>query len=146
MYFIISSKLQKERWEWYIWNTYFVTAQEQYACQTFVHCSYSQKHAESLSLPQEVNLNMFMQIEDNEKLGGVADRPGACASIQRDTNRVERWANRKHMKQPKMPSPCRKGSVCSSGYQVEHESARSPCSKEGQQPPVMDEEECFQEG
>jgi len=30
---------------------------------------------------------------DNTKLGGVADTPDGCASIQRDLNRLEKWAD-----------------------------------------------------
>ncbi|KAK4827639.1 hypothetical protein QYF61_019849 [Mycteria americana] len=32
------------------------------------------------------------------KLGRVADRPGGCAAIQRDLDRLEKWANRNLMK------------------------------------------------
>ena len=43
---------------------------------------------------------------DDMKLGGVADSPEGPAAIQRDLNRLERWADRNHMKekQPQAPS------------------------------------------
>ncbi|GAB0175600.1 mitochondrial enolase superfamily member 1 [Grus japonensis] len=34
---------------------------------------------------------------DNTKLGGVADMPEGCTAIQRDLNRLEKWADRKFM-------------------------------------------------
>jgi len=37
------------------------------------------------------------KIADDTKLGGVADRPWDCAAIQRDLNRLEKWADRNLM-------------------------------------------------
>ncbi|KAK4829973.1 hypothetical protein QYF61_008104 [Mycteria americana] len=38
------------------------------------------------------------KVTDNTKLGGVADTPEGHAAIQRDLNRVEKWADRNLMK------------------------------------------------
>lgn len=35
---------------------------------------------------------------DDAKLGGVIDRSGGCAAVQRDHRRLEEWANRNIMK------------------------------------------------
>ena len=35
---------------------------------------------------------------DDTKLGGVADRPGGCAAIQRDLHRLKKWAGRNRTK------------------------------------------------
>jgi len=51
------------------------------------------------------NLCTFMQIADNTKLEGEADRPDACAAIQRDADKLEKWPDKNLAKQTKMPNP-----------------------------------------
>lgn len=41
------------------------------------------------TLLNDINDNNFM---DNRKLGEVADIPEVCAALQKDLNRLERWA------------------------------------------------------
>ncbi|KAK4823278.1 hypothetical protein QYF61_000373 [Mycteria americana] len=43
---------------------------------------------------QQGNLCTFMQISDDTKLGGVVDRPDACTAIQRDADKMEKWADK----------------------------------------------------
>lgn len=49
---------------------------------------------------QRGNLCTFMQIADDTKLGGVVD---ACAAIQRDADKLEKWTDKNLLK--KMPNP-----------------------------------------
>lgn len=35
------------------------------------------------------------EAEDGTELGGVVDRPGGCAAIQRNFGRLEKWTDRK---------------------------------------------------
>jgi len=34
----------------------------------------------------------FSKLADKTKLGGLADTPDGCVAIQRDLNRLEKWA------------------------------------------------------
>ena len=95
------------------------------------------------------------QSVDDTNLGGVADTPEGCATIQRDLNRPEKRTDRNvmqfnkgkckvlHLGRKKPMHQCRpggqtagkqlgrKGPGCLGGHRVEYESAMCPCYKEG---------------
>lgn len=54
---------------------------------------------------QQGILCTLMQITDDIKLGGVVDRSDACAAIQRNADKLEKWADKNLIKQRKMPNP-----------------------------------------
>ncbi|KAK4828788.1 hypothetical protein QYF61_000845 [Mycteria americana] len=94
---------------------------------------------------------------DDTKLGGVTDRPNDCFALQKDMNKLEKWAKRnlkkfsnckcevwaleknKTIHQYKLraewlESSFEKRTWGYGGQQVEHEPAMGLCSKEEQQP------------
>ena len=53
----------------------------------------------SCSAPSSKDLNegiefILSEFGDDTELGGVADTPGGCASIQQDLDRLESWGGR----------------------------------------------------
>ncbi|GAB0209846.1 mitochondrial enolase superfamily member 1 [Grus japonensis] len=59
--------------------------------------------AQSVVISGVVLFNIFInectlsKFADNTKLGGVANTPEACAAIQRDLDRLQKWAKRNHI-------------------------------------------------
>ncbi|KAK4808476.1 hypothetical protein QYF61_005793 [Mycteria americana] len=47
---------------------------------------------------QRVVISSMNKFADDTKLGGAADTPECCAAIQRDLNRMEKWANKNLLK------------------------------------------------
>jgi len=103
----------------------------------------------------ECTLSKF---SDDTKLGGVADTPEGCATIQQDLDRLESWVQRNLMRfnkgQVQGPASgeeqphasvqagggaagkqlCGEGPGCPGGWQVDHEPAECSC---GQWSPVV---------
>lgn len=81
--------------------------------------------------------------------GGVADAPDGHAVIQKDLERLEKWAYGNFMRLNKekckvlhlgrnsprhqytLEATCREGPACPGGHQVGHEPAMGPCCKRG---------------
>lgn len=100
---------------------------------------------------------IFFQIL-NTKLGGVIDQPGGCATIQRDLQRLDKWAGRELSSLKGNAESClwqgtasgtrtdqgltsktssRKGPGCPAGHKVDHKPAMCHYGQSGHQPPGL---------
>lgn len=74
-----------ERSDWFLWTS-------EVAHQKYVQNSLSIKKPRKCS--HSLPLHTLSKSEDNAKPEGVVDRPDGCGAIQRNLDRLEKWANR----------------------------------------------------
>ena len=109
----------------------------------------------NFSDPDKGMESILSKFVDDTKLGGVADTPEGCATIQQDLDRLESWAGRNQMRfnkskcrilhlgrsnqthQYKLGVTCWRGALWKRTWGswwtvVGHEPAVCPCGQEGQ--------------